>query len=477
MIQPTLGHLKLALRELPKGLSGLDSTYKEAMRRIEGQEEGYRVMAMQVLSWLTYARRSLSTRELQHALAVRNGMKEMDHDFLPEIELLGSICAGLIIIEEQSKLVRLVHYTVKEYFERTCPFPNAEMDLASTCISYLSFRVFEGGDCRSFDEFLDRKRDYPLYSYAARNWGHHLRAAPSTLQGRVPVFLENQAVVSAVYQGLIDDDEFIFDISGSVRSERGTAVHLAALFGLPQTTAALLGKGYCADCTDSLGRTPLALAAMNGYEAVVEILLARDDVYPNAADKGGETAIFSAAENGHDEIVKMLLSCDADPNSVNNWEQTPLICAVANGHESTALILLQWDIEPDFVHEPYHRTPLSYAAEQGHERLVEALLSRDEVDPSTPDSLGQTPLIYAAKCGHRAIVQKILERDAVELDGDLMNIKQAMQYARDEGHDDIAKLLAFHEELYSGFQSTIALSERKRKREEDDEEDQDAAVD
>src|SRR6266571_79929 len=90
MSQPTLRDIKQALRNLPQGSKGLDETYKQAMERITYQPEGYRKLADQILSWVTHAKRALSTAEIQHALAVRAGMTELNEDFLPEIEILGS---------------------------------------------------------------------------------------------------------------------------------------------------------------------------------------------------------------------------------------------------------------------------------------------------------------------------------------------------------------------------------------------------
>ena len=75
MSQPHLEHIKL-LWEPARGIKGLDKTYEQAMKRIEGQEEGSRELAKQVLSWITCAKRPLSTSELQHALAVRADMAD-----------------------------------------------------------------------------------------------------------------------------------------------------------------------------------------------------------------------------------------------------------------------------------------------------------------------------------------------------------------------------------------------------------------
>ena len=44
---------------------------------------------------------------------------KLDEENLPEIEDMVSVCAGLVTIDEESNIIRLVHYTTQEYFERT----------------------------------------------------------------------------------------------------------------------------------------------------------------------------------------------------------------------------------------------------------------------------------------------------------------------------------------------------------------------
>jgi hypothetical protein len=98
-----------AVRISLKSLStDMTSIYDETMKRIEGQVEGDRTLAEQVLSWTIHARRQLSLEELRHALAVSPGMTEMDTDGLVDETILTSVCAGLVVIDKQSNLVRLV---------------------------------------------------------------------------------------------------------------------------------------------------------------------------------------------------------------------------------------------------------------------------------------------------------------------------------------------------------------------------------
>jgi hypothetical protein len=86
----------------------VEVTYSETMRRITAQSKDDRDLAESILVWVIYARRPLSLRELQHAVATSPGMTDIDPESLvPEI-LLTSVCAGLVAIDGH-QFVRLVH--------------------------------------------------------------------------------------------------------------------------------------------------------------------------------------------------------------------------------------------------------------------------------------------------------------------------------------------------------------------------------
>ena len=91
---------------------------------------------MRVLSWITYTRRPLSVDELHHGLAVEYGdnevqEKEFDPENLLSPKSLIDVCAGLVVIESRSQIIRLVHYTTQEYFDKECSrlFEDAEIDI------------------------------------------------------------------------------------------------------------------------------------------------------------------------------------------------------------------------------------------------------------------------------------------------------------------------------------------------------------
>lgn len=89
------------------------------MDRIEGQLQDQEELAKQVLSWITCAKRLLTILELQHALAIEIGDSKLDEENLLQIEDMVSVCAGLVTIDEESSIIRLVYYITQEYFERT----------------------------------------------------------------------------------------------------------------------------------------------------------------------------------------------------------------------------------------------------------------------------------------------------------------------------------------------------------------------
>ena len=163
--------IRAALKNLASGSRAYDHAYEDAMERINGQIKDQEELAKQVLSWITCAKRPLATIELQHALAVEIGESHLDKDNLPDVEDIFSVCAGLVTVDDESKIIRLVHYTTQEYFDRTWErwFPNAKTNIVTICVTYLLFNEFESGICENNKEFKQRLQSNKLYDYAARN--------------------------------------------------------------------------------------------------------------------------------------------------------------------------------------------------------------------------------------------------------------------------------------------------------------------
>lgn len=98
-------HVRQVLQHLPKEVNVI---YEETLKRIDGQIESDRKLAQQVFCWITHAYRQLTLKELQYALAVSPNMTEMDPDAIVDEPILTSVCGGLVVIDKETSIVRLV---------------------------------------------------------------------------------------------------------------------------------------------------------------------------------------------------------------------------------------------------------------------------------------------------------------------------------------------------------------------------------
>ncbi|KAH8689310.1 hypothetical protein BGW36DRAFT_70072 [Talaromyces proteolyticus] len=383
--------IRLALRDLEteteslndnddKQFKALDRAYMEAMDRINAQSPEHRELARQVLSWITCAKRSLTCSELQHAIAVEMDERELDRENMTDIELIVSVCAGLVIIDEKCEIIRLIHYTTQEYFERTWRawFPNAHTDITKTCATYLSFDTFESGFSPTHEAFQARLESNILYDYAARNWGHHARI--SSIEGGKLILdlLENRKKISACSQALMASDGFSrYSRIFNWKAEMITAIHLAAYFGLEKSMTALLDRQHDPNSKDYYGRTPLLWAVEGGHEAIVKLLLEKGADLESKDHEYGRTPLSRAAEGGHEAVVKLLLEKGADLESKDcEYGRTPLSWAVEGGHEVVVKLLLGKGADLESKDQKYGQTPLSWAAASQHEAVVKLLLAK-----------------------------------------------------------------------------------------------------
>jgi Ankyrin repeats (3 copies)/Ankyrin repeats (many copies) len=313
------------------------------MDRVEGQVQDQEELAKQVLSWIMCAKRPLTILELQHALAVEVGDSELDEENLPQVEDMVSVCAGLVTIDEESGIIRLVHYTAQEYFERTQGqwFPDAQANITAICVTYLTFDEFESGICQNDEKFEQRLQLNKLYDYAAHYWGHHAREALTSCQS-VLKFLQKQGQVEGSSQALMAVKRWPghTEYSQGIPKEM-TGLHLAAYFGVHNAVTALLGSNG-PDSKDSCSRTPLSYAAGSGHEAVVTLLLAKGAEL-ETKDIHGRTPLLYAAGSGHEAIVTLLLAkgAELETKDIHGW--TPLSYAARS--EAVVTLLLEQGAE------------------------------------------------------------------------------------------------------------------------------------
>ncbi|KAI1321129.1 ankyrin repeat protein [Xylariaceae sp. FL0255] len=465
---PTMGDVKRALEGLRKGVEGLNATYTQAMERIENHNPPTRHLAKRILQWIVHSERRLSLLELQHALAIQPQSDFFDRDFIPTIKTMESCCAGLISVDKDRKIVRLVHYTTQEYFETTSSkwFPQAQRDMTIDCVTYLSYADFGSGFCTNAEAFNARLYSYPFYDYAACNWGHHGRAARVceevipflektaqmaasgqlflTKYGKDHAFLEEPAQMAESGQLFLTKHGKDHDIFGPKENVAcwTSPLHISACMGLFDVLEVLI-KRYELDHRDSKGRSVLSYAVEFGHECSSKLLLAHG-ANARSREVSGSSVLHYAVLGENTVIVEQLLANGANPHWHNLSGRTPftfalrrglgkivdlfltytaklclrdirpydraLVCAVRNKHEEATILLLSYSDTWDW---------LRAIIEGGKTAVLSMLLADEGIDPSLPVDTGKSPLRIAVEYGQDSIVKLLLTDKRVSPNTDI----------------------------------------------------------
>ncbi|KAI1105307.1 ankyrin [Jackrogersella minutella] len=172
----TLKDIKRELSRIPKGENVVKDTYDQAMARIRDQGVNIEEFALRVIRWVCFARRPLKLAELLCALAVSPDDEELDEDAVGDESDIANYCAGLVVVEGESKTVRFVHYTTQEYFNSlrdTEEFVHSHGDIALTCISFLGLNDLTLSKGGYVTEMWSSQEGTPFFAYAALNFGYH----------------------------------------------------------------------------------------------------------------------------------------------------------------------------------------------------------------------------------------------------------------------------------------------------------------
>ncbi|KAF5251050.1 hypothetical protein FANTH_3811 [Fusarium anthophilum] len=418
--------VRKAPRQLPSGSDAYYDAYYIPMERVTGQQPGHKDLAIQVLSWITCARRPLTIQELRHALAVEVGTEELDMDASPDTDIILQVCIGLVTVDKSDSIIRLVHYTTQEYFEKTREiwFLKAESYITTTCVTYLNFRTFKSGPPRKDADF---KEPTPLYLYAANNWAFQARNAGAICEGVID-FLESAPNVASSAQVCMRPEMAIWTSKkGEDVDRRARGLHLAAFFGAIAETRVLLSTNDV-ELKDGYGRTAIFYAARTGQEAVMSLLLdggAKADLQ----DNGGNTPLSLAAAYGHEESTKLLLANNVKTDTADSLRRTPL---ASHDHGPTTA---RNGASTNSKSMRLISSPLSEASRWGDMAMVKLLLEYGaQVDSN--EGHGNTPLEIAARYYHIPILLLLLHH------GKSINLKDLrLDRALEEVFDDLQRLL------------------------------------
>jgi ankyrin repeat protein len=468
----TAKEVKSTLTTLSKSAAALNDAYSEALERIEGQRTSHSKLAKNVLTWITFAKRPLTTAELCCALAVEPGEAELDPENKPDVDDIVSVCAGLVVVDQESAIIRLVHYTTQEYFERVSSRlnPDGQLEIAETCLTYLSFSVFKSGSCATDEEFEERLRQHELLDYAAKHYGEHTRSVDDKVAYLACALVTHSGIFSCAAQVLFVPSYKYRGYSGSYPAVTG--LHWIAQFGLCDAAKEFLltkeDETCAVNAMDSDGRSSLMYAVKHGHCAMAELLLDKGaDVnaghYGNALqvgpyggheavvqmllDKGAKVnaqgghygnALSAASLGGHETVVGLLLDKGADINAQGGRDGTALQAASYGGHEQVVKTLLDKGAEVN-AQGRYNGNALYAASEGGHEQVVKTLLDKSAKVNAQGGHYGNA-LQAASKGGYEQVVKTLLDKGA-DVNAQGGEYGNALQAASKGGYEQVVKTL------------------------------------
>jgi len=328
------GEVREALKLLP---SKLPDIYAKTLIRIERDKVNAGV-ALRVLSYLIHTRRPLTVLELQHFLAVMPGHTDLLDEYITDMNILLSLCAGLVAVDDQTSTVRLVNSTTQEYLKNQhSKFSGGDRDMGHTCLVYLSFEPF-----KNISDLSHSLHRYVLLEYVVHYWSIHVSDHQQALKAPLYAFFKDDALLRAYAHFMYSYRQDYFEHDQNTTGMRHDYAHIG-----------------------------LHAAAAVGLVLVAEWLIA-DDADVDAQDATGGTAMMYASRGGHVKVANLLIANHADVNMECGRYRRALYVAAYHGHGEIVTLLLEHCVETD-VRRRQALTALQVAAGGSHAEVVELL--------------------------------------------------------------------------------------------------------
>ncbi|KAF4995252.1 hypothetical protein FDECE_12859 [Fusarium decemcellulare] len=429
--------------------------YDQMIDRIRRQNKNHENLAWKVLSWVTFARSKLTTKQLQHALVLRDGDTEIDYKGMVDPSLMVSVCCGIIAVDPADGTIRPIHYTAQAFLrdpEQTW-FSNAEGYLAKQCIAYLSLcRVLacEGFDLNEQNAMTD---ETPLHLAATHG---HLPIVQLLIEHGAETDLRNNLGYTPIAEAAELDEYAVVRELLSAKGGEAEQISYAQQQNLlyhaienpdHKLVRFLLDKRVEVDSRVQEGfqdgDTALIRAAHSGNKLMVQLLL-EEGANPNLQGCRGVTALMGNYEwASSPEVTKLLLDGGANPNLQNEDGETALMSASWAGEWAIVGLLLDSGADPNIRGEQEVNTALIWAVTWDYEAAVELLIAKGaNINLRGPS--GATALIVASEEGYVGIVKLLLENGA---DPDVQDDSNctALMRAIISGHKAVSEVLIGHE--------------------------------
>uniref|UniRef100_A0A8C4MPJ3 Transient receptor potential cation channel subfamily A member 1 n=1 Tax=Equus asinus asinus TaxID=83772 RepID=A0A8C4MPJ3_EQUAS len=200
-----------------------------------------------------------------------------------------------------------------------------------------------------------------IKDHLGRNFLHLTVQQPYGLKNLRPEFMQMQHIKELV----MDEDD-----------DGCTPLHYACRQGVPVSVNNLLGFNVSIHSKSKDKKSPLHFAASYGRINTCQRLLQdmSDTRLLNEGDLHGMTPLHLAAKNGHDKVVQLLLKKGAlFLSDHNGW--TALHHASLGGYTQTMKVILDTNFKCTDQLDEEGNTALHFAAKEGHAKAVALLLS------------------------------------------------------------------------------------------------------
>jgi ankyrin repeat protein len=468
--------------------TGLGSTFESTIGRINTQKCAEATQAIEVLKWTFLVRWPLTVEQMRHALAVSipadkeddRYYENLDWNNRPSEKSLVNLCLGLVVIDEETSTLRLVHKSLYDYLIKQHDlgkiFQEGHAEIAHTCLTYMQFKDSEyavnATDTSKLNPIISilkrRLKNYPLLRYAMYNWGHHARhqttPAVESLADNLFLYTLNSECISMIFRlvpmRVCGTTQYLYQAitkrhgyQGLLDMQSCFGLHVAAYFGLQKRCEMLIeDRSYDVNRKDCDDFTALSVAALHGQTEIVRSILTRPDIDVNVCDNfGGRTALGWATFNGHNEVVCLLFERpDIDLHQQDlGCGDTAFLLAVRRGRKKVVRLFLERAREKIDINRKNNHddTPLLLALKAGHFEIVRLLLTHNDICINLQDKSGHTALSIAARNGLDAIVRLLLKKNKIDVNLASADGKTPLSYAAIGNHSIVMRLLLEREDI------------------------------
>lgn len=446
--------------------AGLEHAYEQDWHYKQFHIED-RERAINILRWVTFARRPLCVGELVEALITSNSdvsddypMEELpdaiDEDYVLN-ELLGP-CGSLLELRKGVRKeclfeqhIGLAHSSVREFLQfklsQNCPinYPSfVDNQLSGICLRYLGYSQVwatktdkERAGFNSF--FLD---------YAVRFWFTHISDAGSNfpeLSSTIKEFFrsdnehwsrwcesfehglhqdecdddqENDMVLDcnsrkhyAAVLGLKDVMEMLLEENGSevddVQGRYGTILQTTCRVGAFDCVQSIVNRGANVNFPSGEFGSAINAASWSGWQNIVSYLISKWAELSIRSPSGFDALMYSA-QAGHADIVRRLLESGAEFSCRDDFGRTPVFWAAANGHGLVIKLLHSYGAKLH-LQDNQGEIALRDAARRGEPEVVRLILDLDGNLSPRSDS-AQEALLWAVESQKLQLVELMLDR-------------------------------------------------------------------